>query len=262
MEGIGFKKRWLTLVAALAVAAVVVPVALALTLNGSITNSDPTQNLRVFRNTVAASCASPKSNPGTTGFGAIHYDAARFLNNSGSTQCATVELTKNDLNCNVFSVAYSSFDPANVAANYLADPGLSTGLSDTPVGTTTSFSLNIATHTTFDVVVSEVAAGSGCASYTLRVTGTGIISADAAQAIGDLRDLVASMDIHHGITNALDSKLQNTLAALDAGDTATACLSMQEFLDLVKAQTGKKLTEDQADQLTESANNIRDQLGC
>jgi hypothetical protein len=82
------------------------------------------------------------------------------------------------------------------------------------------------------------------------------------QKIGDLRDLVASMGIQHGITNALESKLQNALDALAADDTAGACDWMQSFLNLVNAQTGKKITPAQAQQLTDAANDIRTQLGC
>jgi subtilisin-like proprotein convertase family protein len=89
-----------------------------------------------------------------------------------------------------------------------------------------------------------------------------VASADPAEELGDLQDLVASMGIHHGITNALESKLQNALDALAADDTAGACYWTQSFLNLVKAQTGKKITRAQAMQLTAAANDIRDQLGC
>jgi len=37
---------------------------------------------------------------------------------------------------------------------------------------------------------------------------------------------------------------------------------MQDFLNQVKAQTGKHLTRDQPGQLTDAATEIRDQLGC
>jgi hypothetical protein len=70
------------------------------------------------------------------------------------------------------------------------------------------------------------------------------------------------MGIHHGITNALESKLQNALDTLDADDTAGACYWMQSFLNLVNAQTGKKITPDQAQQLVDAATDIKTQLGC
>jgi hypothetical protein len=82
------------------------------------------------------------------------------------------------------------------------------------------------------------------------------------QKLGDLQDLVAGMGIHHGITNALESKLQNALAALAADDSAGACFWTQSFLDLVTAQTGKKISSGKAQQLTDAANEIRADLAC
>jgi hypothetical protein len=80
--------------------------------------------------------------------------------------------------------------------------------------------------------------------------------------IGDLQDLVASMGIHHGITNALESKLQHALDALAGDDTAGACFWMQSFVNLVNAQTGKKISSSQAQQLIDAATDIQTQLDC
>ena len=152
----------------------------------------------------------------------------------------------------VFAPAYlGSFNPADPAANYLADGGLSSGAGGENITVTYSFEVASGAH--FVIVAHEVEPGDGCVEYQLEVTGTGIVSADAAQAIGDLRDLVASMDIHHGIANALDAKLRAALAALEADDTAGACDSLQAFLNQVSAQSGKKLTEEQAEELTDAA---------
>jgi hypothetical protein len=261
MRGVHFKRRWLALVATLAVAAVVVPAGLAITISGSITNSDPTQTGRVNRNGVQATCANPKTNPGlAVPTGAFHYDANTFFNGSASTQCVTVQLSAGDPNCNVLAAAYSSFDPAHPNVNWLADPGQSTGIG--PSQGPRTFSLNVTADTAFDVVVSEVVSGAGCTGYTLGVTGSGIISGNPPQAINDLRDLVDSLGIHHGITNALDSKLQDALDALATDDTAGACDSLQSFLNLVNAQTGKKISSGDAQQLTDAANDIRTLLGC
>jgi hypothetical protein len=84
----------------------------------------------------------------------------------------------------------------------------------------------------------------------------------AQQKISDLQDLVASMGIHHGITNALESKLQNALDALAADDNAGACYWMQSFVNLVNAQTEKKITAAQAMQLIDAATDIQTQLDC
>ena len=65
-----------------------------------------------------------------------------------------------------------------------------------------------------------------------------------------------------GITTGLNSKLDEALTALAAGDTATACGSLQAFLNQVNGQSGKKLSEEQAAELTDAVNAIRADLGC
>jgi len=101
--------------------------------------------------------------------------------------------------------------------------------------------------------------GSISGGWSLDIT---VEAPDAEQMIADLRELVASLGIHHGITNALDAKLRAALAALEADDTDSACASMQSFLNLVEAQTGKKLNPGQAQHLTDAANHISEQIGC
>jgi hypothetical protein len=51
-------------------------------------------------------------------------------------------------------------------------------------------------------------------------------------------------------------------AAVNSGNTPTACADITNFLALVKAQTGKKLTTAQAAQLTTDADNLAAALGC
>jgi hypothetical protein len=56
--------------------------------------------------------------------------------------------------------------------------------------------------------------------------------------------------------------LQRTLAAMGVTGTATACESLTAFINECQAQSGKKLTADQASQLINSANQIKTDLGC
>lgn len=85
----------------------------------------------------------------------------------------------------------------------------------------------------------------------------------AVEAITDPRDLVAGFGLAQGTARSLDAKLGSALDAAQAGDTAGACASLGDFLNEVRAQTGKKkLTAAQAEQLTGAANDIRTQLGC
>ena len=79
---------------------------------------------------------------------------------------------------------------------------------------------------------------------------------DPEQAIADLKDTVSGMGLPKGLTTALNAKLNAALKALDADNHASSCTALQNFQHLVNAQTGKKLTEGQAGDLTEAATQI------
>ncbi len=123
---------------------------------------------RHFRDGVASSCGPPKAAfPGTTAPGARTYDAYTFQTcpSSGPT-CITVTLAGANA-INLFTAAYTgNFNPANLAQNYVADPGSSAA--------TRTYSFNLpAGAQTFTIVVYDVpilAAPSGSA-YTLGVSG-------------------------------------------------------------------------------------------
>jgi WD40 repeat protein len=80
--------------------------------------------------------------------------------------------------------------------------------------------------------------------------------------IDDLVEMIESFNLPGGIENSLITKLHDALAAIDASDTATACDSLGAFINECRAQSGKKLTADQASQLINSATQIKTALGC
>ena len=80
--------------------------------------------------------------------------------------------------------------------------------------------------------------------------------------ITDLIALVQSLNLPGGTANSLITKLQDALAAIGASDTATACDSVTAFINECQAQSGKKLTADQANHLINSATQIKTDLGC
>jgi hypothetical protein len=83
-----------------------------------------------------------------------------------------------------------------------------------------------------------------------------------AERIGDLDALVRGYNLHHGTTNSLTVKLRDALNALNAGNTAAACVKLADFVNHTRAQSGKKLTAAQATELIDEANSIRAALGC
>ncbi|HXE89762.1 MAG TPA: kelch repeat-containing protein [Terriglobales bacterium] len=71
--------------------------------------------------------------------------------------------------------------------------------------------------------------------------------------------VVASYNLQQGISNSLDTKLQNVLEALNeanAGQRADAANKLQAFINAVDAQRDKELTSTQADELTAMAMRI------
>jgi hypothetical protein len=72
--------------------------------------------------------------PGIANFSPHHYDAYTFVNTTGSLQTVAVTLEMTDL-ADFSATYFSSFNPANIATNYLADAG-ATAL-------TSSYSFNI-----------------------------------------------------------------------------------------------------------------------
>lgn len=74
--------------------------------------------------------------------------------------------------------------------------------------------------------------------------------------IGDLIASILAMNIKAGLSNALDSKLQNVLAALDqarADDNASAIGMLHAFIQSVEAQRGKAILDTDADELIAQA---------
>src|SRR4029079_1366541 len=91
-----------------------------------------------------------------------------------------------------------------------------------------------------------------------------LVQAAAAQ-VSNLVALVQSFNLQQGIENSLDTKLQNVLAALNAaqgGNAANACDMLGAFINETSAQSGKKLTVAQADQLIAAARQSRAVIGC
>jgi hypothetical protein len=95
---------------------------------------------------------------------------------------------------------------------------------------------------------------------TFALIGTETITTE--QRFTELNEALAGLNLPDGLGTALGVKLRDATTALRAGDTAGACTALQSFVNQVSAQSGKKLTTQQAIALTAAANAIRQQLGC
>ena len=89
---------------------------------------------------------------------------------------------------------------------------------------------------------------------------TAVVSVlSASQAIQSLTQIVESFNLQQGITNALDSKLQNIQDAIDASNAGwrqDIINKLQAFINSVEAQRGNKLTSAQAETLVAMARRV------
>jgi hypothetical protein len=66
----------------------------------------------------------------------------------------------------------------------------------------------------------------------------------------------------HGLETSLLAKLHAAEKAEEAGNINAECGDLQAFINESNAQSGKKLTEEQANQIIAEATALRELLGC
>jgi hypothetical protein len=155
--------------------------AAALTYIGAITLDDPSHPNAVETDATASTCANEGAYPGTVADPEqYHYDQYTITSTSPTPSCVTARIASNSGE-GVWLVAYlNSFDPADLARNFLADLGAGTRDAAT-------MSFDVPGNGRFVLVVEEFVAGEGVASYTLTATGEGIPSAVRLRAFSARR---------------------------------------------------------------------------
>lgn len=94
-------------------------------------------------------------------------------------------------------------------------------------------------------------------SYTATVS-----VQSAQQGTTDLRGAITTAPLSPDIRKALLSKLDAALRAIAKGNTATACTALADFMNQVRAQSGKAIETATADAWLLTANQLRTALGC
>jgi len=83
-----------------------------------------------------------------------------------------------------------------------------------------------------------------------------------AERIANLRTTLSDLDLPTGIATSFDAKLRAALTALDAGDTALGCSSLQSLINALRALSGKKIAAADAATLIAEVTAVRTELGC
>src|SRR5262249_14014197 len=124
---------------------------------------------RLANNGVDSSCASPKSCPGLpVNQGSFTFDAYQFANNTNQPVCVTFSFaTSCGAQQAIHAAAYlGSLDPNNPCTNYLGDFG-----GNVDPATTRLFAVNAPASSRVVLVVHEIGVITGCAGYSVTVSG-------------------------------------------------------------------------------------------
>lgn len=124
---------------------------------------------------------------------------------------------------------------------------------------------NLVTGGPGNVVVVRTSDNTIAGSTTVGTSPDGVAIAfvpSPSQQVVALQDLLSSADIVSGVKSSLAVKLNSASTALQGGKTRSACGSLQDFASQVMAQAGKKISTADAALLSNSANQVRDVIGC
>lgn len=112
--------------------------------------------------------------------------------------------------------------------------------------------------TTVGCTATDQSGNSASAAFVVHVRG-------AVEQLQRLADAVRALNAKQGITSSLEAKLQSVLAALDAQqarDSRSACAQLVAFVAELQAQSGKEISQQDADTLRTAATRIEAVIGC
>jgi hypothetical protein len=199
---------------------------------------------------------TPGSLVATEGVTTVTYFATDVAGNAETAKNLVVRL---DMTAPVITVPASvtadATDPAGAIVNYAASAADNSGL-------TPAFDCAPASGSTFPIGVTPVsctatdlAGNASAASFSVTVNGP------SAQTT-NLISVIDNFNLPAGTSSSLTSKLQGAIDAFASGNTTSACNMLDSFIAQAQAQSGKKLTVAQADQLIAAANQIKTAQGC
>lgn len=101
------------------------------------------------------------------------------------------------------------------------------------------------------IKASDIAGNTGATDISV------VLSMDSDVMVTYLNEKVNAIDLHQGTKNSLTEKLDITLNYLQSGDETSAVNQLKAFINEVEAQTGKKITVQQATELKVEVNKIK-----
>ena len=174
------------------------------TLTGSIIPADSSQTGRIVRDNQEHGCETPTAMPGLQNATPVHADSFVLQNTHAEERCIIVELDFTGCAPSSTQVnAYSTYAAATPALNVIGATGFST------IGKGT-FGFKVAANASYTLVVHEVTAGAGCASYSIKVTNAPL-AATTSEALGvDAAAITPAVDTFRSSLGAASSRREIT----------------------------------------------------
>lgn len=192
----------------------------------------PRMSERIFRNGVAATCASPKVFPGVAGSpGPFLYESVGLV--AASAGCVTLDVSVTGTGCGptgtngIHLTAYDGhFNPADLSIGYLGDTGVSAVL-----GTLPSMSLQLAAGQKVGLLLTTNLAG-GFGSCKASISSTGNVMSTAFTVFAD--PLTAGIGLPLMSTRLNRNAIESTCGAVKPfpGTVATAPVVYRSFLGI------------------------------
>jgi hypothetical protein len=160
--------------------------------------------------------------------------------------------------------------PANITTNATSPQGAvvtytsPTATDESGDSSTASVTCTLASGSTFAIGTTTVTCTASDSDDTNSpVSGSfQVLVNGAATQTSALIATVNSFHLAMSLQTALDAKLNAALKAVNAGQTATACSDLSDFIGQVQAKIGKGITQSQANQLIAAAKQVQAVLGC
>ena len=95
----------------------------------------------------------------------------------------------------------------------------------------------------------------------IRIRGT-VTTVDPVAMIAEVRGTLDGLGLPKGNLTSFNAKLNAAAAALDAGQDDSACTSLQDLVNAVKAQSGKKISASDASSVITAITEIMLAVGC
>jgi N-acetylneuraminic acid mutarotase len=176
---------------------------------------------------------------------------------SGTFSVNVVDTTKPTLTLPV-DLSVDATSPAGAIVTYVVS---ATDLASNPVTVTCA----PPSGSPFQIGTSSVTCTATDAAGNIASGSFPVLVQAAAAQVDSLIATVHGFNLAQGIENSLDAKLQNVFSALNAaksGNAGSVCGQMGAFINETTAQSGKKLTLAQANQLIARAQQIEAVIGC